>query len=43
MPEPVRYAHSAREMCDIADLEALTGLLAAVLERIGAGFDLVRE
>jgi putative aminopeptidase FrvX len=40
---PMRYAHSAREMCDIADLEALTGLLAAVLERIGAGFDLVRE
>jgi putative aminopeptidase FrvX len=40
---PMRYAHSAREMCDIADLEALTGLLAAALERIGAGFDLVRE
>ncbi len=40
---PMRYSHSAREMCDIADLEALTVLLAAALERIGAGFDLVRE
>jgi putative aminopeptidase FrvX len=40
---PMRYSHSALEVCDLADLAGLTRLLAAALARIGPGFDLIRE
>ncbi|MEL7089519.1 MAG: M20/M25/M40 family metallo-hydrolase [Planctomycetota bacterium] len=40
---PMRYSHSAREMCDLGDLAALTGLLDAALARIGPGFSLDRD
>ena len=39
---PMRYSHSANELCDPADLEALTRLLVAALARIGPGFRLDR-
>src|SRR6056297_583705 len=37
---PMRYSHSARELCDLADLVALTRLLDAGLARIGPAFSL---
>jgi putative aminopeptidase FrvX len=37
---PCRYTHSAREVCDLADLEGLAALLAAGIPRIGAHFSL---
>lgn len=37
---PLRYSHSANEMCDLADLEALTRLLAAAIGAIGPHFSL---
>jgi putative aminopeptidase FrvX len=40
---PCRYTHSSLEMCDLADLEGLTRLLAGALGRIGPGFDLSRD
>ena len=40
---PMRYSHSANEVCDPHDLEALTRLLAAAVERIGADFPLNRD
>ena len=40
---PCRYTHSALEVCDLADLAALSRLLAAALARIGPGFDLSRD
>ncbi len=40
---PMRYSHSAREMCELADLEALVALLDAAVGRIGAGFELIRH
>lgn len=40
---PCRYTHSSLEMCDLADLEGLTRLLAGALRRIGPGFDLSRD
>lgn len=40
---PVRYTHSALEVCDPADVAALVRLIAAALARIGPGFDLVRR
>lgn len=40
---PCRYTHSSLEMCDLADLEGLTRLLAGALCRIGPGFDLSRD
>jgi putative aminopeptidase FrvX len=40
---PMRYSHSSLEVCDLADLEALTRLLAAALTRIDAGFSLDRD
>ncbi|MCA3572286.1 MAG: M20/M25/M40 family metallo-hydrolase [Aestuariivirga sp.] len=40
---PARYTHSALEVCDLADLEALTRLLLAALARIDAGFSLDRD
>ncbi|MEO1549791.1 MAG: M20/M25/M40 family metallo-hydrolase [Pseudomonadota bacterium] len=40
---PMRYSHSAREMCDLRDLGALANLLIAALARIGPDFSLDRD
>ena len=40
---PCRYTHSSLEMCDPADLAALTQLLLAGLTRVDAGFSLNRD
>lgn len=40
---PMRYSHSALEVCDIGDLAGLTRLVAAGLARIDADFSLDRD
>ncbi len=40
---PMRYSHSALEVCDMADLEALTRLIGKALAAIGPGFSLERS
>lgn len=40
---PMRGSHSAREVCDLGDLEALSRLLTAALARIGPEFSLDRD
>lgn len=40
---PMRYSHSAREVCDVGDLEQLTRLLDAAVARIGPDFSLNRD
>ena len=40
---PMRYSHSAREVCDLRDLHALTNLLDAALARIKPDFNLNRD
>ncbi|MBM3521011.1 MAG: M42 family metallopeptidase [Alphaproteobacteria bacterium] len=40
---PARYTHSAREVCDLADVEALTRLMIAAIGAIGADFKLTRD
>lgn len=40
---PMRYSHSAREVCDLDDLAALTRLLDAALSDIGPDFSLDRD
>lgn len=40
---PMRYSHSALEVCDLRDLDGLVRLLDAMLARIGPGFDLTRD
>lgn len=40
---PMRYSHSAREVCDLGDLEQLTRLILAALPRITADFSLNRD
>ena len=40
---PMRYSHSAREVADLRDLEALRDLLVAAMGRIGPDFDLSRD
>ena len=40
---PMRYSHSAREVVDLRDLEALARLLAEAVPAIGADFPLTRE
>ena len=40
---PMRYSHSAREVCDVGDLEQLTRLLDAALARIAPDFSLDRD
>ncbi len=40
---PMRYSHSAQEVCDLADLEGLVQLLTAAIGRIGPGFSLERD
>ena len=40
---PARYTHSALEVCDLGDLESLTRLLIAALQRIDPRFSLDRD
>lgn len=40
---PMRYSHSANEMCDLRDLEALETLLTRAIAAIGPSFSLSRE
>jgi putative aminopeptidase FrvX len=40
---PMRYSHSAQEMCDLNDLVQLTQLITAALPRITPDFPLIRE
>ena len=40
---PTRYTHSSLEVCDLADLVALTRLVTGGIERIGRGFSLDRD
>ena len=40
---PMRYSHSAQELCDLGDLEDLTRLLVAAISAIGPGFSLERD
>jgi len=40
---PMRYSHSAREVCDLNDLVSLTNLLVALLDGIGPDFSLDRD
>jgi putative aminopeptidase FrvX len=40
---PARYTHSSLEVCDLGDLEQLTQLLIAVLQRIDQKFSLDRD
>jgi putative aminopeptidase FrvX len=40
---PMRYSHSARELCDLGDLVSLTRLLDAALSEIGPEFSLDRD
>ncbi|MFK7754369.1 MAG: M42 family peptidase, partial [Sedimentitalea sp.] len=40
---PMRYSHSASELCDLRDLAQLSALLQAVLARIDPDFPLNRE
>ena len=40
---PMRYSHSALEVCDLSDLAALARLLEGALARIDSGFDFLRE
>ncbi len=40
---PMRYSHSANEMCDLRDLDALANLLTNAIAAIGPSFSLTRE
>jgi putative aminopeptidase FrvX len=40
---PMRYSHSAMELCDLGDLEQLTTLLVAGISAIGPEFSLDRD
>jgi putative aminopeptidase FrvX len=40
---PMRYSHSARELCDLGDLVSLAQLLLAALGQIGPKFSLNRD
>jgi putative aminopeptidase FrvX len=40
---PMRYSHSAREVCDLNDLVSLTRLLDAAIARIGPEHSLDRD
>ncbi|MCB1447548.1 MAG: M20/M25/M40 family metallo-hydrolase [Rhizobiaceae bacterium] len=40
---PMRYSHSALELCDLGDLEELTRLLVAGISSIGTDFSLDRD
>jgi putative aminopeptidase FrvX len=43
MGYPMRYSHSALELCDLGDLEGLTKLLVAGIGAIGPDFNLDRD
>jgi putative aminopeptidase FrvX len=40
---PCRYTHSSLEVCDLGDLEALTRLIVAAIERVDGDFSLDRD
>ena len=40
---PMRYSHSALEVCDLRDLAGLTTLVLSALGAIGPGFSLDRD
>ena len=40
---PMRYSHSARELCDLTDLVSLAKLLDTALHQIGPKFSLNRD
>ncbi|MEX0284282.1 MAG: M42 family metallopeptidase [Paracoccaceae bacterium] len=40
---PMRYSHSANELCDLRDLDGLTHLILAALDRITPDFSLNRD
>jgi len=40
---PARYTHSAREVCDLSDVEALSRLMATAIGSIGTDFTLERN
>lgn len=40
---PMRYSHSSREVCDLRDLQQLTGLLVKAISMIDAAFSLDRD
>ena len=40
---PMRYSHSALEVCDLSDLEELSRLLVAAIANIGPDFSLDRD
>lgn len=40
---PMRYSHSAREVCDVGDLVSLTELLDGAINSIGPNFSLDRD
>jgi putative aminopeptidase FrvX len=40
---PMRYSHSALEVCDLSDLEELSRLLVAAIGNVDAGFRLERD
>jgi putative aminopeptidase FrvX len=40
---PCRYTHSAREVCDLTDLERLCRLVVSAILRIEPGFSLDRD
>jgi putative aminopeptidase len=40
---PMRYSHSALEVCDLSDLEELSRLLISAIAGIGPGFSLDRD
>jgi endoglucanase len=39
---PTRYLHSPNEMCDLADVEAIIGLIAAFASRLAPDTSFVR-
>jgi putative aminopeptidase FrvX len=40
---PMRYSHSAREVCDLGDLASLTKLLDAAISDVGPDYSLDRD
>ncbi len=40
---PMRYSHSALEVCDLGDLDLLSRLLASAIGAIGPSFSLDRD
>ena len=40
---PMRHSHSAREVCDLSDLDGSGKLVTSGIGRIGPGFSLDRD